>query len=66
MEDDFNEILETRGVNCYIPSRNGCFLRGNKYIFKNVSTKEDFQFIQSCKTRTTVMTRYRLPEVGER
>ena len=30
----FNKILENEGVNCYIPSGNGCFQKCNNFAFK--------------------------------
>ena len=38
--NEFNNIQEYEGENCYIPSGNGCFLKCNNYIFeKDFSTE---------------------------
>ena len=64
--NEYNNIQEYEGKNCYIPSGNGCFLKCINYIFnKNFST-DCFEFIQSYKRRTNVMTRCRIPEFCER
>ena len=60
--NEFNNILEYEGENCFIPSGNGCFLKCINYIFKKDFSTEYFEFIQSYKRRTNVMTRCRIPE----
>ena len=47
-------------------SRNGCFLKCINYIFNKDFSMEYFDFIQSHKKRTNVMTRCRIPEFCER
>ena len=64
--NEFNNILEYEGVNCYIPSGNGCFLKCINYIFNKDFSTEYFEFIQSYKRRTNVMTRSRIPEFCNR
>ena len=60
--NEFNNILEYEGENCYIPSGNGCFLKCINYIFDKDFSTEYFEFIQSYKRRTNVMTQCRIPE----
>ena len=60
--NEFNNILEYKGQNCYIPSGNGCFLKCINYIFKKDFSIQYFEFIKSYKRRTNVMTRCRIPE----
>ena len=60
--NEFNNILEYEGRNCFIPSGNGCFLKCINYIFEKDFSRECFEFIQSYKRRTNVMTRCRIPE----
>ena len=60
--NEFNNIQEYKCKNCYIPSGNSCFLKCIKYIFKEDFSTEYFDFIQSYKSRTNVMTRCRNPE----
>ena len=64
--DEFNNIEEYNGENCYIPSGNGCFLKCINYIFKKDFSIEYFEFIKSYKRRSNVMTRCRIPEFCER
>ena len=64
--NEFNNILEYEGENCFIPSGNGCFLKCINYIFKKDFSTEYFEFIQSYKRRTNVMTRCRIPEFCKR
>ena len=63
--NEFNRILEYDGVNCYIFSGNDCFVKCKNYTFKKDFSMEYFEFIQSYKRRTNVMTRYRIPEICE-
>ena len=60
--DEFNNIQEYKGINCYIPSRNGCFLKCINYILRKDFSMEYFEFIQSYKRKTNVMTRCRIPD----
>ena len=60
--NEFSIILEFEGENCYIPSSKACFLKCIIYIFKKDFSTEYFEFIQSYKRRTNVMTRCRIPE----
>ena len=60
--NEFNNILEYEGVNCYIPSGNGCFLKCINYIFDKDFSMEYFEFIKSYKRRPNVMSRCRIPE----
>ena len=60
--NEFNNILEYEGENCYIPSGNACFPKCNNYIFKKDFSMESFEFIQSCKRRTNILTQCRIPE----
>ena len=64
--NEFNYILEYEGENGYIPSEKGCFLKCIHYIFKKDFSTEYFEFIQSYKRRTNVMTRCRIPEFCKR
>ena len=64
--NEFNNIQEYEGENCYIPSGNGCFLKCINYIFNRDFSTEYFEFIQSYKRRTNVMTRCRIPEFCNR
>ena len=59
-------VWNMRCVNCYIPSGNGCFFKCINYIVKKDFSMEYFEFIQSYKRRTNVMTRCRIPEFCER
>ena len=61
--NEFNTILEYEGENFYIPSGNACFLKCVKYIFNKDFSMEYFEFIQSYKRRTNVMTRCRIPKL---
>ena len=64
--NEFNNIQEYNGKNCYIPSGNGCFLKCINYIFNKDFNKEYFEFIKSYKRRTNVMPRCRIPEFCKR
>ena len=64
--NEFNNIQEYEGGNCYIPSGNGCFLKCINYIFKRDFNTEYFEFIKSYKRRTNVMSRCRIPEFCNR
>ena len=64
--NEFNNILEYKGNNCYIPSGNGCFLKCINFIFKKDFSIEYFEFIKSYKRRTNVMTQSRIPEFCKR
>ena len=55
--DEFNNCLQYDGENCYTPSGNGYYLRGNNCIFNEDFTKKNCDFKQSYKRRTKVMTR---------
>ena len=52
-------------MNCYILTGNGCFLKCNTYIFKKDFITEYFEFIQSYKRRTNVLSGCRIPEFCE-
>ena len=60
--NEFNNIQEYEGNNCYIPSGNGCFLKCINYIFDRDFSMEYFEFIKSYKRRPNVMSRCRIPE----
>ena len=64
--NEFNNILEYEGNNCYIPSGNGCFLKCINYIFDKDFSIEYFEFIKSYKRRPNVMARCRIPEFCKR
>ena len=64
--NEFNNIEEYNGKNCYIPSGNGCFLKCINYIFDKDFSIEYFQFIKSYKRRQNVMARCRIPEFCKR
>ena len=64
--NEFNNIEEYNGENCYIPSGNGCFLKCNNYIFDKDFSTEYFEFIKSYKRRANVMARCRIPEFCKR
>ena len=64
--DEFNDIEEYKGKNCYIPSGNGCFLKCINHIFDKDFSTEYFEFIKSYKRRPNVMARCRIPEFCKR
>ena len=64
--NEFNDIQEYKGGNCYIPSGSGCFLKCINYIFEKDFSTEYFEFIQSYKRGTKVMTQCRIPEFCKR
>ena len=64
--NEFNNIMESENVNCFIPSGSACFLKCNNYVFKKVFDMEYFEFVQSYKRRTNVMARCRIPGFCER
>ena len=64
--NEFNNIEEYKGNNCYIPSGNGCFLKCINYIFDKDFSIEYFEFIKSYKRRPNVMARCRIPEFCKR
>ena len=64
--NEFNNILEYKGENCYIPSGNGCFLKCINIIFNKDFSIEYLKFIKSYKRRPDVMSRCRIPEFGKR
>ena len=64
--NEFNNILEYQGNNCYIRNGNGCFLKCINYIFDKDFSLEYFEFIKSYKRRPNVMSRCRIPEFCER
>ena len=64
--NEFNNILEYEGKNCYIASGNGCFLKCINYIFDKDFSIEYFEFIKSYKRRPNGMSRCRIPEFCER
>ena len=64
--NEFNDIQEYEGENCYIPNGNRCFLKCINYIFDKDFSTEYFEFIQSYKRRTNVMTQCRIPEFCKR
>ena len=61
--DAFKNFLEDEGENCFIPEWKWFFLKCNNYFVKEDITKEYFEFIQSCKRSTNVMTRCRIPKI---
>ena len=64
--NDFHNIEEYEGKNCYIPSGNGCFLKCINYIFDKDFSIEYFEFIKSYKRRPNVMSRCRIPAFMKR
>ena len=64
--NEFNNIEEYEGKNCYIPSGNGCFLKCINYFFDKDFSIEYFEFIKSYKRRPNVMARCRIPEFCKR
>ena len=64
--NEFNNIQEYEGENCYIPSGNGCFLKCINYIFEKDFSTKNFEFIQSYKRGTKVLTQCRIPEFCKR
>ena len=64
--NEFNNIEEYEGKNCYIPSGNGCFLKCINYIFDKDFSIEYFEFIKSYKRSPNVINRCRIPEFCER
>ena len=47
--NEFINISEYEGENCYIPNGNGCFLKCINFIFKKDFSIEYFEFIQTYK-----------------
>ena len=47
--NEFNNISEHKGVNCYILSRSACLFKCIDYVFKKDFSKEYFEFTQSYK-----------------
>ena len=64
--NEFNNIEEYEGKNCYIPSGNGCFLKCINYIFDKDFSIVYLEFIKSYKRRPNVMARCRIPEFCKR
>ena len=64
--NEYNNILEYVGENCYIPNGNGCFLKCITYFAKKDVSMEYLEFIQSYERKTNVMTRGRKPEFCKR
>ena len=64
--NEFTDIQEYKGENCYIPNGNGCFLKCINYIFDKDFSTEYFEFIKSYKRRTNVMAQCRIPEFCKR
>ena len=64
--NEFDNILENEGENCYIPSGNRCSLKCINYIFNKDFSTDYFEFIQSNKRRTNFMARCRIPEFCDR
>ena len=64
--NEFNTVLEYEDDNCYIPSGNACFPKCIDYICKKNFSMENFEFIQSYRRKTNVLTRCRLPGICER
>ena len=64
--NEFNNVEEYEGENCYIPSGNGCFLKCIIYIFDKDFSIQHFEFIKSYKRRPNVMARCRIPEFCKR
>ena len=62
----FKNRLEHEVENCCVLSGNACFLKCNNYIFKKNFSMEYFEFIQSYKRRTNVITRCGIPKIFER
>ena len=60
--NEFNNIEEYEGKNCYIPNGNGCFLKCINYIFDKDFSIEYFEFIKSYKRRPNLVSRCRIPE----
>ena len=58
--------LENKSVQCYKANGNGRFLKFLNCIFKKDFSLQLFEFINSYKRRTNVMTRSRIPEFRER
>ena len=63
--DEYNNFSEFEGEKCYKPSGNACFLKSISNIFRKDFSMDYFEFIQSYKKRTNVMTRCRIPEFCE-
>ena len=63
--NEFNKFSDYKGDNCYTPIGYGCFLKCNTYILKKDFSMEYFEFTQSHRRRTIVMTRGRIPEFCE-
>ena len=64
--NEFNNIEEYEGKNCYIPSGNGCFLKCINYIFDKDFSIENVEFIKTYKRRPNVIARCRIPEFCKR
>ena len=64
--DEYNNCSEYEGENCYKPSGNACFLKSISNIFRKDFSMDYFEFLQSYKRTTNVMTRCRIPEFCEK
>ena len=63
---EFISISEHERENCYISSGNAGFLKYVNHIVIKDFRMVYFEFIESYKRRTNVMTRCKIPEVCER
>ena len=63
--NEFNNISEKGGENCFIPSEKGCFLKCTNQIFKMNFTKK-IDFTHSYKRKTNVITRCTILALCER
>ena len=64
--NNFNIIQEYKVINCCILSGNACVVNCNNFFFKKDFSMEYFEFIQSYKRRSNVMTRCKIPRFCER
>ena len=58
--DFLKDIIEVKGINCYIPSSGYCFLKCINYLTGKDYKKEFLDFIRNEKRRTNVMTKARI------
>ena len=64
--NESNSTIEHEDESFYKPKRKACFLKCINCILQKNFSMEYFEFKQSYKRRTNVMSRRRISEFGER
>ena len=59
--DEFFDIVEYKGKQCYIPTGNACFLKCINYVYNIDYTAEYYTFLKTFKRQTNVMLKTRIP-----